>query len=166
MRSKKNIAWKFGNNIDTDAILPAQYLNRTDPKELASYCFSEISPEFCASAKEGDCIVAGANFGSGSSREHAPIAIKAKGICCVIAKSFARIFYRNAFNIGLPLLESETAAQKIRQGDEIIINIEKGEITNKTLKEIYQCESIPENMMEILQDGGLISHLKKKRSGG
>lgn len=164
MSTDKNRAWKFGDNVDTDAILPAQYLNRTDPEELSACCFKVTNPEFCANAVKGDVIVAGANFGSGSSREHAPIAIKSRGIYCVIAESFARIFYRNAFNVGLALLESVPAAMKIQQGDEIVINMAKGEITNLTRSEIYSCEPIPENMMKILQAGGLMAYLSKNRS--
>ncbi|MFC1798802.1 3-isopropylmalate dehydratase small subunit [Thermodesulfobacteriota bacterium] len=164
MSNVKNKAWKFGDNIDTDAILPAQYLNRTDSLELAKCCFTVTNPEFCENAARGDVIVAGANFGSGSSREHAPIAIKYKGIRCVIARSFARIFYRNAFNVGLPLLESEQASQKIQQGDQLVINLEKGEITNAANGEIYPCDPIPENMVKILQAGGLMDYLSNKRS--
>ena len=155
--------WKFGDNVDTDAILPAQYLNRTDPRELAEHCFEVTDPDFCREAKEGDYIVAGSNFGCGSSREHAPVAIKAKGIRCVIAKSFARIFFRNAFNVGLPLVESPEAAETIEQGHRIAEDLKKGEIRDLSTGRVYRFESIPEHMMRILEHGGLIPFLAQKR---
>src|SRR3989337_191644 len=124
--------WKFGDNIDTDAIIPARYLNTSDPEELARHIMEDADRDFSSTVKSGDIIIAGTNFGCGSSREHAPIAIKAAGIQAVVAKSFARIFYRNAFNIGLPIFESEDASQKIREGDEIQIDADKGIITNIT----------------------------------
>ena len=154
--------WKFGDNIDTDAIIPARYLNTSDPKELARHIMEDADKEFPNKVKSGDMIIAGANFGCGSSREHAPIAIKAAGIQAVVAKSFARIFYRNAFNIGLPIFESEDASQKIREGDEIEINADKGIIKNITKKEEYTAKPIPQFMQELISAGGLIEWTKKK----
>ncbi|NOY58381.1 MAG: 3-isopropylmalate dehydratase small subunit [Calditrichaeota bacterium] len=160
----KGKVWKFGANIDTDAILPAFYLNLTDPGKLALHCFETNNPDFCLNSHEGDFIVADANFGCGSSREHAPMAIKAKGIHCIIAASFARIFFRNAFNVGLPVIESLEAAEKIGAGHEISVNIKKGEIRNFTTRETYRCEPLPDNMLSVLQDGGLIPHLLAKKN--
>jgi len=154
--------WKFGDNIDTDAIIPARYLNTSDPEELARHIMEDADKEFPNKVKSGDMIIAGANFGCGSSREHAPIAIKAAGIQAVVAKSFARIFYRNAFNIGLPIFESEDASQKIREGDEIEINADKGIIKNITKKEEYTAKPIPQFMQELISAGGLIEWTKKK----
>lgn len=164
MSKKKGKAWKFGAHIDTDAILPAAFLNQTEPEALASHCFEFAAPEFCTQAKPGDYIVADVNFGCGSSREHAPVAIKAKGIDCVIAASFARIFFRNAFNIGLAALESAEAVEKIEAGHELSVDMAKGIITNHTTGENYQCEPIPPNMLKILEDGGMIPHLAAKNS--
>ena len=155
-------AWKFGDNIDTDAIIPARYLNTSDPEELARHIMEDADKEFPNKVKLGDMIIAGANFGCGSSREHAPIAIKAAGIQAVVAKSFARIFYRNAFNIGLPIFESEDASLKIREGDEIEINADKGIIKNITKKEEYTAKPIPPFMQELISAGGLIEWTKKK----
>lgn len=154
--------WKFGDNIDTDAIIPARYLNTSDPEELARHIMEDADRKFPNKVKSGDMIIAGANFGCGSSREHAPIAIKAAGIQAIVAKSFARIFYRNAFNIGLPIFESEDASQKIREGDEIQIDADKGIIKNITKKEEYTAEPIPPFMQELISAGGLIEWTKKK----
>ena len=154
--------WKFGDNIDTDAIIPARYLNTSDPEELARHIMEDADKEFPNKVKSGDVIIAGANFGCGSSREHAPIAIKAAGIQAVVAKSFARIFYRNAFNIGLPIFESEDASEKIREGDEIQIDADKGIIKNITKKEEYTAKPIPQFMQELISAGGLIEWTKKK----
>ena len=154
--------WKFGDNIDTDAIIPARYLNTSDPEELARHIMEDADKEFPNKVKSGDMIIAGANFGCGSSREHAPIAIKAAGIQAVVAKSFARIFYRNAFNIGLPIFESEDASEKIREGDEIEIDADKGIIKNITKKEEYTAKPIPQFMQELISAGGLIEWTKKK----
>ena len=154
--------WKFSDNIDTDAIIPARYLNTSDPEELARHIMEDADKDFPSKMKSGDIIIAGANFGCGSSREHAPIAIKAAGIQAVVAKSFARIFYRNAFNIGLPIFESEGASQKIREGDEIQIDADKGIIKNITKKEEYTAKPIPPFMQELISAGGLIEWTKKK----
>jgi 3-isopropylmalate dehydratase small subunit len=156
-------AWKFGVNIDTDAIIPARYLNTTDPGELAQHCMEDESPRFVQEVKDGDIIVAETNFGCGSSREHAPMAIKAKGISCVIAKSFARIFYRNAFNMGLPILESDEAVDGIRDGHEVEVDLAKGKIANKTTGQSFKADPIPPFMQEIIDDGGLMEHITKGR---
>lgn len=153
--------WKFGDDIDTDAIIPARYLNTSDPEELARHCMEDADPEFPSKAKPGDIIVGGKNFGSGSSREHAPLAIKAAGISCVIAASFARIFYRNAFNIGLPIFEAPRAVSKIQLGDEVAVDIGRGVIKNISRGEEYQATPIPSFMQEIISAGGLINYVKK-----
>ena len=154
--------FKYGNDIDTDVIIPARYLNTIDPKELAKHCMEDMDKNFIINAKEGDIIVALKNFGCGSSREHAPIAIKAAGISCVIAKSYARIFYRNSFNIGLPILECEEACNKIIEGDEISVDFKTGQIINKTKGEIYQAEPFPEFIQQLIVQGGLIGYVKNK----
>ncbi len=158
----KGKTWKFGDNIDTDAIIPARYLNTSDPKELAKHVMEDADRNFASKVKAGDLIVAGANFGCGSSREHAPIAMKAAGIQAVAAKSFARIFYRNAFNIGLPIFESEEASEKVREGDEIEIDADKGKIRNITKGEEYTAKPIPSFMQELIATGGLIEWTKKR----
>ena len=157
--------FKFGKDVDTDVIIPARYLNTTDPKELAKHCMEDIDPEFHKKVKEGDIIVADTNFGCGSSREHAPIAIKACGISLVIAKSFARIFYRNAFNVGLPLLEGGDWIDEIEDGDVLEVDIEKGEVRNETKGKVYTTKPIPPFMIEILKAGGLIGFAKKGLEG-
>ncbi len=159
--------WKFGDNIDTDVIIPARYLTTSNPEELAKHVMEDapnLQGEFAQKVKPGDIIVAGRNFGCGSSREHAPIAIKAAGIQAVIAKSFARIFYRNAFNIGLPIFESEEAVENIREGDEIEIKLDKGIIRNLTKKEQYTTKPIPPFMQELISAGGLIEWAKRRLS--
>jgi len=155
-------AWNFGDNIDTDAIIPARYLNTIDPTELAAHCMEDADPLFVTKAKKGDIIVAGRNFGCGSSREHAPLAIKSAGISAVIAASFARIFYRNALNIGLPIFESEEAALKIKEGDEIEIDSQKGEIRNLSQGEVYSFIPFPPFMQELISEGGLMNYVKKR----
>ncbi|MCK5139453.1 MAG: 3-isopropylmalate dehydratase small subunit [Thermodesulfovibrionia bacterium] len=158
----KGRVWKFGNNIDTDAIIPARYLNTSDPKELAKHVMEDADKDFPAKVKKGDIIIAENNFGCGSSREHAPIAIKAAGVQAVIAKSFARIFYRNAFNIGLPIFESDEASEKTKQGDEIEIDADRGIIKNITKNEQYISKPIPSFMQELISAGGLIEWTKRK----
>lgn len=155
---------KYGDNIDTDVIIPARYLNTTDHKELASHCMEDIDKEFVNKVKDGDIMVGGANFGCGSSREHAPIAIKASGISCVIAKDFARIFYRNAINIGLPILECDEAAKDIKAGDEVSVDFNTGVITNVTTEKSYKAEPFPEFMQKIMAAGGLVSYTSSKIS--
>ncbi|MEA3422801.1 MAG: 3-isopropylmalate dehydratase small subunit [Bacillota bacterium] len=154
--------FKYGDNVDTDVIIPARYLNTTNHKELALHCMEDIDLTFADRVKEGDFIVADKNFGCGSSREHAPIAIKESGVSCVIASSFARIFYRNAINIGLPILECEEAVKNIDDGDEISVDIAKGIITNATKNQTYETEPFPEFMQELINQGGLIAYINKK----
>ena len=151
---------KYGNNVDTDVIIPARHLNTQDHKELASHCMEDIDKEFVAKVKEGDIMVAGDNFGCGSSREHAPIAIKASGISCVIANTFGRIFYRNAINIGLPILECAEASKKIEGGDEVSVDFNTGLITNLTKNETYQALPFPDFIKDIMAKGGLMNSLK------
>lgn len=164
----KGKAWKFKDNIDTDLIIPARYLNTFDPIELAKHAMEDADPEFSKKAQKGDFIIAGENFGCGSSREHAPIAIKALGISAVIAKSFARIFFRNAINIGLPILEIKET-DEINEGDVLEINLEKGEIKNMTNGKTYNAQPFPEFMKKLIDSGGLINYTKKSaswRTGG
>lgn len=152
---------KYGDNVDTDVIIPARYLNTADHKELAAHCMEDIDADFVKNVKDGDIMVANMNFGCGSSREHAPIAIKASGISCVIASTFARIFYRNAINTALPILECDEAAKKIQSGDEVEVDFDTGLIVNKTKNETYQAEPFPEFIKEIINAGGLLNSLKK-----
>lgn len=157
--------FKYGDNIDTDVIIPARYLNSSDPKDLAAHCMEDAihsTVNFVENVKDGDIIVAEKNFGCGSSREHAPIAIKASGISCVIAKTFARIFYRNAINIGLPILECEAAADDIEMGDKVEVDFTIGVITNLTKNKTYQAEPFPEFMQEMMAVGGLVEQTKVK----
>lgn len=150
---------KFGDNVDTDVIIPARYLNTASHKELAVHCMEDIDKEFVNKVQQGDIMVAEKNFGCGSSREHAPIAIKASGISCVIASTFARIFYRNSINIGLPILECDEAAKDIKDGDEVSVNFDTGVITNKTTGKTYQAEPFPEFIQNIIKKGGLINSI-------
>lgn len=158
----KGKVWKFGDDIDTDAIIPARYLNTSDPAELARHVMEDADKDFPGKAKAGDILVAGKNFGCGSSREHAPIAIKAAGIQAVVAKSFARIFYRNSFNIGLPIFESADASEKIKEGDVVEIDADKGIVKNITTGEHYNANPIPPFMQELIESGGLIEWIKNK----
>ncbi len=152
---------KYGDNVDTDVIIPARYLNTSSHKELAAHCMEDIDINFTKNVKDGDIMVAEKNFGCGSSREHAPIAIKASGISCVIASTFARIFYRNAINIGLPILECEAASKEIKSGDEVSVDFDTGVITDITTGKTYQAEPFPPFIQEIISDGGLIPHVTK-----
>ena len=154
--------FKFGDNVDTDVIIPARYLNSSEPKELAAHCMEDIDKDFVKKVKKGDLIVANKNFGCGSSREHAPIAIKASGIDCVIAKTFARIFYRNAINIGLPILECPEASEKIQDGDEVSIDFDSGVITNETKGETYQALPFPDFIKDIMAKGGLKKFIRRR----
>lgn len=158
----KGKVFKYGDNIDTDIIIPARYLNTSDPKELKKYCMIEIDEDFATKVKDGDIIVGGKNFGCGSSREHAPVAIKASGVSCVIAENFARIFYRNSFNIGLPIVECKEAAQRIEDGDIVEIDFDEGNIKNITKDESYKIESYPEFIQGIIKSEGLVNYLKQK----
>ena len=152
---------KYGDNVDTDVIIPARYLNTADHKELASHCMEDIDKDFVSKVQAGDIMVGEANFGCGSSREHAPIAIKESGIACVIAATFARIFYRNAINIGLPILECPEAAKEIKAGDEVDVDFDSGKITDVTTGKAYTAEPFPEFIKEIINCGGLLKSLKK-----
>ncbi len=154
--------FKFGANVDTDVIIPARYLNVPDPSELAKHCMEDIDKEFVNKVTEGDIIVADKNFGCGSSREHAPIAIKAAGVSCVIADTFARIFYRNAINIGLPIIECPEAAKGIEEGDQVEVNFDSGMIYNKTKGTQFQGQAFPEFMQNIISNGGLINYINNK----
>jgi 3-isopropylmalate/(R)-2-methylmalate dehydratase small subunit len=158
----KGRVWRFGNDIDTDAIIPARYLNTSDPAELARHVMEDADKDFPAKVRAGDVLVAGKNFGCGSSREHAPIAIKAAGISAVIARSYARIFYRNSFNIGLPIFESAEAADGIREGDVVEIDADSGLIRNVTAGVEYQAKPIPPFMQELISAGGLIEWTKRR----
>lgn len=154
---------KYGNNVDTDVIIPARYLNTSDPAELASHCMEDLDAEFVKKVRKGDIMVAGRNFGCGSSREHAPIALKASGISCIIAETFARIFYRNAINIGLPIIECPEAAADIGDGDEVGIDFDTGVITNKTTGRSYKGVPFPEFMQELIAADGLIGYIKRQK---
>lgn len=155
----KGLVHKFGDNVDTDVIIPARYLNRSDEEWLASHCMEDIDADFAKNVKKGDIMVAQANFGCGSSREHAPIAIKASGVSCVIASTFARIFYRNAINIGLAILECKEAAEDIKNGDEVEVDFDSGVITNLTNSKTYQAQPFPPFIQNIIKNGGLMNSI-------
>ena len=154
--------YKYGANVDTDVIIPARHLNNPDPKALASHCMEDIDAQFASTVEEGDIIVAGPNFGCGSSREHAPLAIKACGVKCVIAPSFARIFYRNAINLGFPIMECAEAAEEISAGDKVSVDFATGVITDETTGKTYQAAPFPEFINGIIQSGGLLNSLKAR----
>ena len=154
--------YKYGENVNTDVIIPARYLNISDPHELAKYAMVDIDKEFSKTVKPGDIIVAGSNFGAGSSREHAPLVLKISGVEAVIAPSFGRIFYRNAFNIGFPILESKEASDAIEAGDEVTIDFTTGEITNITKNETYHAEPLPDFMRTLIDSGGLVEFVRAK----
>ncbi len=162
MKAAHGTVFKYGDNVDTDVIIPARYLNSSDPKELAQHCMEDIDKAFVNQVKDGDIMVAAKNFGCGSSREHAPIAIKAAGISCVIAETFARIFYRNAINIGLPIVECKVAAQEIEAGDEVEVDFDSGIITDKTKGTTYQGQAFPEFMQKIIDCEGLVNYINQK----
>lgn len=162
MKAAEGKVFKFGDNVDTDVIIPARYLNSSDPKELALHCMEDIDKEFVNKVSAGDIIVAEKNFGCGSSREHAPIAIKAAGVSCVIAESFARIFYRNAINIGLPIIECKEAALEIKAGDEVEVNFDTGVITDKTTGKSFQGQAFPPFMQKIIDCEGLVNYINQK----
>ncbi len=159
MKEAKGCVFKYGDNVDTDVIIPARYLNTTDHAELAAHCMEDIDKEFVKNVKKGDIIVANKNFGCGSSREHAPIAIKAAGVSCVIAETFARIFYRNSINIGLPIVECPAAAAAINAGDTVSINFDTGVITDETTGEKFQGQAFPPFMQKIIDSEGLINYI-------
>lgn len=156
--------FKYGDNVDTDVIIPARYLNSSDPAELASHCMEDIDTDFVKKVQKGDMIVAEKNFGCGSSREHAPIAIKASGVSCVIAETFARIFYRNAINIGLPIIECREASMRIEAGDEVEVDFDSGVITNKTKQETYKGQAFPEFMQRIIKAEGLMNYINAEEA--
>ena len=162
MKAAKGKVFRFGDNIDTDVIIPARYLNSSDPKELATHCMEDIDKNFVNNVSAGDIIVANKNFGCGSSREHAPIAIKAAGVSCVIAETFARIFYRNAINIGLPIIECKEAADDIKEGDIVNVDFDSGVITNETTGKSYQGQAFPEFMQKIIDSEGLVNYINNK----
>lgn len=155
--------YKYKDNVDTDVIIPARYLNSFDAKELASHAMVDIDPTFASTVEKGDIIVAGKNFGCGSSREHAPLCLKTAGVKCVIAKSFARIFYRNSINIGFPIMECEEAADKIEKGDEVEVDFSTGVITNKTKNETYQSQPFPEFLQKMIDADGLVNYVNSKK---
>ncbi|MCX7681958.1 MAG: 3-isopropylmalate dehydratase small subunit [Anaerolineae bacterium] len=157
--------WKYGDNVDTDVIIPARYLNLSTPEELAKHCMEDIDPTFAGAVQAGDIIVAGDNFGCGSSREHAPLAIKGAGVSCVVARSFARIFYRNAINIGLPILECPQAVDETESGDRLSVDLRTGTITNERTGRTYHTSPLPEFIMGIVQSGGLIPYTIKRLQG-
>ena len=162
MKAAQGTVFKYGDNVDTDVIIPARYLNSSDPKELATHCMEDIDKDFVNKVNEGDIIVANKNFGCGSSREHAPIAIKAAGVSCVIAETFARIFYRNAINIGLPIIECPEAAVAIHVGDEVKVDFDSGVITNVTTGESFQGQAFPPFMQNLIACGGLVNYINNK----
>lgn len=157
--------WKFGDDVDTDVIIPARYLNTSDPAELARHCMEDLDPGFAARVSAGDILVAGKNFGCGSSREHAPIAIKASGVAAVVARSFARIFYRNAFNMGLPIFEAPQAVDMIEPGDVIAIDMRNGTLRNRTRDREFRISPVPPFMQELVAAGGLLNYTVARRKG-
>ncbi len=162
MTNMTGTSWRFGDNVDTDVIIPARYLNLSTPEELAQHCMEDIAPQFVSAVRSGDFIVAGENFGCGSSREHAPLAIKGAGIACVVAKSFARIFYRNAINTGLPILECPEAVQETEQGDKLTLDLAAGKITNVRTGRTYRTSPLPLFIMEIVAAGGLVPYTRRR----
>ena len=162
MKAARGTVHKYGDNVDTDVIIPARYLNTSKPEELAEHCMEDIDRDFVKKMKEGDLIVATKNFGCGSSREHAPIAIKASGVSCVIAETFARIFYRNAINIGLPIIESREASLGIEDGDTVKVDFDTGVITNETKNETYKGQAFPEFMQKIIDAEGLVNYINQE----
>jgi 3-isopropylmalate dehydratase small subunit len=161
----KGRAWKYGDDVDTDVIIPARYLNTSDPGELARHCMEDIDKEYAAKVSPGDFLVAGKNFGCGSSREHAPIAIKASGASAVIARSFARIFYRNAFNMGLPIFEAPQAIDEIDAGDQLVVDMQRGTLRNETQGKQYGIAPVPPFMQELVAAGGLLNYMATRRKG-
>ena len=159
----KGFAHKYGDNVDTDVIIPARYLNIADKKELATHCMEDIDPGFVSKVRQGDIVVGGQNFGCGSSREHAPMVLRESGVSCVIAATFARIFYRNSINIGFPILECPQASERIQPGDEVSIDFDTGLITNITRGESYTAAPFPEFIKEIIEAGGLLNSIKKRQ---
>lgn len=164
MKAAKGIVFKYGDNVDTDVIIPARYLNSSDPAELATHCMEDIDKDFIKNVKKGDIIVADKNFGCGSSREHAPLCLKTAGVSCVIAETFARIFYRNAINIGLPIIECPEAAKGIEAGDEVEVDFDSGKIYNRTKGTEFQGQAFPEFMQKLIAAGGLVNYTNSKKA--
>ncbi|MDR7481981.1 MAG: 3-isopropylmalate dehydratase small subunit [Armatimonadota bacterium] len=162
----RGTAWRLGDHIDTDVIIPARYLVTADPRALAPHCFEDLDPTLAGRIQPGDLIVAGENFGQGSSREHAPIAIKGLGVACVIAKSYARIFFRNAFNIGLPLLECRDLPEVTASGDVLVVDNETGRIVNETRGTTHQAAPLPEFMRRLVEAGGIIEYVRRQVAEG
>jgi len=160
--SLKGKVWKYGDNVDTDVIIPARYLNVSSAEELAQHCMEDLDPDFAQAVEAGDVIVAGENFGCGSSREHAPLALKGAGVSCVVARSFARIFYRNAINVGLPILEAPAAEEGSESGHQLEIDLQEGRIRNLSTGEVFQSEPYPDFMMEIIGVGGLVAYTQRR----
>jgi 3-isopropylmalate/(R)-2-methylmalate dehydratase small subunit len=160
--TRRGKVWKYGDNVDTDVIIPARYLSMSTAQELAGHCMEDLDPEFAGQVQVGDIIVAGENFGCGSSREHAPLAIKGAGVSCVVARSFARIFYRNAINVGLPILESPPAVDGAQPGHDLEIDLEEGVIRNLTTGQAFQAEAYPPFMMQIIEAGGLVPYTRRE----
>ena len=158
--------WKYGDNVDTDVIIPARYLSMSTAEELAAHCMEDLDPGFASAVQPGDVIVAGDNFGCGSSREHAPLAMKGAGVSCVVATSFARIFYRNAINVGLPILESPAAAEAVEAGHVLEIDLEQGKIHNRSTGAVYEAEPYPPFMMNIIEAGGLVPYTRRQLESG
>jgi 3-isopropylmalate/(R)-2-methylmalate dehydratase small subunit len=158
--------WKYGDDVDTDVIIPARYLNVSTPEELARHCMEDVDPGFAGHVRSGDVIVAGENFGCGSSREHAPLAIKGSGVACIIARSYARIFYRNAINVGLPILECPEVVEEAEQGDQLQVDLEAGWITNLRTGRSHRTTPFPSFIMSIIEAGGLIPYTVQRRGGG
>jgi 3-isopropylmalate/(R)-2-methylmalate dehydratase small subunit len=154
--------WKYGDNVDTDVIIPARYLSMSTAEELAAYCMVDLDNTFASNVQPGDVIVAGENFGCGSSREHAPLAIKGAGVSCVVARSFARIFYRNAINVGLPILECPAAVDEVKSGHQLEVDLQKGRVRDRTTGRTYEAEPYPPFMMEIIHAGGLVPHTRAR----
>jgi 3-isopropylmalate/(R)-2-methylmalate dehydratase small subunit len=161
----KGTVWKYGDNVDTDAIIPARYLNMSEPEDLARHCMEDIDAAFVGAVQPGDLIVAGENFGCGSSREHAPLAIKGSGVSCVVASSFARIFYRNAINVGLPILECPAAIAGTEKGQQLGVDLKSGRVRNLTTGQLYQAEPYPPFMMAIIDAGGLVPYTRQRLEG-
>ncbi len=164
MEAARGSVFRFGDNVDTDVIIPARYLATSEPSELAVHCMEDIDKSFIQDVRQGDLIVAGKNFGCGSSREHAPIAIKAAGVSCVIAETFARIFYRNAINIGLPIIECKEAAAEIQKGDVVSVNFDTGIITDETTGKSYEGQAFPPFMQGLIDAGGLVNYVNSKKA--
>jgi 3-isopropylmalate/(R)-2-methylmalate dehydratase small subunit len=161
---RRGQVWKYGDNVDTDAIIPARYLNVSTPEELARHCMEDVDATFAGAVQAGDVVVAGENFGCGSSREHAPLALKGAGVSCVVARSFARIFYRNAINVGLPILECPGAAEEAESGQQLEVDLKAGQVRNLSSGQVYQAAPYPPFMMALIEAGGLIPYTRRRKT--